>query len=94
MHYKNGREAKEGDHAIGKIWRGGNEVPTVGVLHSLNAGAQSCNGQLAYAVPGGTNTACVTIGELYHAEDALAACKYSYVDGAEASALPEDQATP
>lgn len=65
MHYKNGREAREGDAVITKS---GNVV--VGKLHSLYPGATRCNAQIAYAIMGGLGNACVTVGDCYHAEDA------------------------
>lgn len=41
MHYMNGREAKEGDHAIHAK---GYPKMKAGVLHSLTASSQTCNG--------------------------------------------------
>lgn len=69
MHYKNGREAINGDPVIGEVY--GRAV--AGVIHTLQAGATSCNAQLAVPVPGGCTNYCVTIGDLYHAEDAVKA---------------------
>lgn len=68
MHYKNGREAKTGDPVIVKDY---NKV-IAGIIHSLNEGATSCNGQVAYATMGGMTNACVSVGDCFHAEDALA----------------------
>ena len=71
MHYKNGREAISGDPVILKDFAG-NTI--VGTIHSLNAGSVSCNATVAVVVPGGVNQfSCVTVGECYHAEDALVA---------------------
>lgn len=71
MHYKNGREAKEGDSVI---CTGYNGQVTVGKIHSLVAGSESCNCTVAEVVIGGVNQlTCRTVGEMYHAEDALAA---------------------
>lgn len=74
MHYKNGREARAGDPVIfpAQSWSV-NKTPIVGTLHSLNPGATSCNGQVAHVVPGAVYHSAVTIGEGYHAEDALKA---------------------
>ncbi len=70
MHYKNGREARYGDPVIVKDYNGN---ITAGVIHNLRA-AQTCNCDVATLVPGGvTNLTCRTVGELYHAEDALKA---------------------
>lgn len=85
MHFKNGREAKENDQVICSA--GGYGKVLAGTLHSLNAGVTSCNAQLAYAVPGAIYNACVTIGDCYHAEDALAAITPK-VETATAAASP------
>jgi len=60
MHYKNGREAKAGDIAVSL------EHNIVGVLHTVNAGSETCNGRLAKV---DQNDAYVTIGECLHIED-------------------------
>lgn len=78
MHYRNGREARENDKVIAPTWKDENGKPknvVAGTLHSLNAACTSCNGQIAYPVPGGTNQACVTIGDCWHAEDAFIAAE-------------------
>jgi len=68
MHYKNGREAKDGDHIIEKHY---NQV-LAGVLHSTITGSESCNGQISFPIPGGFLSWPVTVGECFHAEDAFA----------------------
>ena len=71
MHYKNGREAKNGDPVIG---RGYNNEPVAGTLHSIVPGTESCNCTVAVPVMGGINQlTCQTVGNYYHAEDALQA---------------------
>jgi len=45
MHYRNGREAKNGDKVI-KIGNSG-EIVSFGVLHSAVAGNDYCNGGIA-----------------------------------------------
>ena len=67
MHYKNNREAKEGDPVIIKEY---NNV-YAGKLHSLNPGTNSCNAQIAYPIMGGFGNICVTVRNCYHAEDAF-----------------------
>jgi hypothetical protein len=43
MHYRNGREAKNGDHVIAPVWRGANRPePTAGVVHQLSPAAMPC----------------------------------------------------
>ena len=48
MHYRNGREAKNGDKVIqiGGYGSGG-EIVAVGVLHGAVAGNDFCNGNIA-----------------------------------------------
>ena len=71
MHYKNGREAKTGDPVIGRF---GYPVGiNCGILHSLIPGCDACNANVATPGIGMVNQACVTVGELYHAEDAFGA---------------------
>lgn len=64
MHYKNGREAKNGDKVVNLS--GG----LIGILHSVNAQSTTCNGRLA---PTSQNDAYVTIGECLHLDDVAAA---------------------
>ncbi len=72
MHYKDGREAKEGDHVIAMVYRGGQQPkPTAGVIHSLQPAASSCNAMFAYPLPGSIGSTCVTVGECVHVEDAM-----------------------
>ena len=71
MHYINGREAKEGDSII--AYEKYAKRVKVGVVHSLNAQATTCNGQITIVVPGGVQHHSVTLGECIHAEDAFAA---------------------
>lgn len=63
MHYKNGREAKQGDMVVSL---GAVGVPKVGMVHSLNAGSDTCNGRLAHVTDGDP---WVTIGECLHVDD-------------------------
>jgi hypothetical protein len=44
MHYRNGREAKNGDKII---QLNGGKIEAFGVLHSATAGNDYCNGQIA-----------------------------------------------
>jgi hypothetical protein len=71
MHYKNGRAAKESDPVVCKGYAG---QITVGKIHTLIPGSTSCNCTVAEPVMGGVNQlTCRTVGEMYHAEDALLA---------------------
>lgn len=49
MHYKNGREAKNGDKVV--CWTGGSQAPVVGVLYDAQPGNDYCNGKLAPMLP-------------------------------------------
>lgn len=49
MHYRNGREAKNGDKVIQIDSYG--SVQTVGVLHSAVPGQDYCNGQISQTAP-------------------------------------------
>lgn len=76
MHYKNGREAKNGDKVVlapeypktadGK--RLG--VPVVGILYDAQAGNDYCNGKLAPVSP---SDPCPNLKECLHLDDFLAA---------------------
>ena len=46
MHYRNGREAKNGDKIV-QLGSGDAKVNAVGVLHSAVAGNDYCNGSIA-----------------------------------------------
>lgn len=50
MHYRNGREAKNGDIVIQLGMNGGN-VQAFGVLHSATPGNDYCNGSIAPIQP-------------------------------------------
>lgn len=69
MHYKNGREAKEGDAAI---WLDNKKV-RVGIVHSISVSSDTCNCQFAYVIPGTVLQSWATLKEMYHVEDALLA---------------------
>ncbi len=64
MHYKNGREAKQGDKVINL------ETGTAGILHDLIAGSDSCNARLS---PPSPNAEYVTVGKCLHVDDIRAA---------------------
>lgn len=67
MHYRNGREAKNGDLIIQVGFDG--KINAFGVLHSAVAGNDFCNGQIAPVQP--TNTiACMC--DCLHVDDVMA----------------------
>lgn len=69
MHYKNGREAKNGDKVmvIPDPKYGG--IPVVGILYNAQAGNDYCNGKIAQTSP---VDPCPNLKEVMHLEDALA----------------------
>jgi len=46
MHYRNGREAKNGDKVI-QLGNFGGQISAVGILHSATPGNDYCNGSIA-----------------------------------------------
>lgn len=46
MHYRNGREAKNGDKVVRLSFEGG-KIEAFGVLHSAEPGNDYCNGNIA-----------------------------------------------
>ncbi len=68
MHYKNKRGAMNGDTVIGKPPYG--VAVIVGIIQDINPGCTSCNATVIR--PGGIVQNCVTVGDFFHAEDALA----------------------
>ena len=67
MHYKNGREAKNGDKVM-LIPSYGPSV--VGILYNATAGNDHCNGNLAIMRPGDP---CPNLKDCLRLDDALAA---------------------
>lgn len=70
MHYKNGREAKNGDKIVLLPSYGGS--PIVGILYDAQAGNDYCNGKLAPTSP---SDPCPNLKECLHLDDALALLK-------------------
>lgn len=67
MHYKNNREAKNGDKVI-LIPSWG--APVTGILYDAVAGNNACNGRLAITTP---QDPCPNLAECLHADDVSAA---------------------
>lgn len=59
MHYRNGREAKNGDKVVQLDSFGRGVVTAVGVLVDATAGNDYCNGTIAPMVPSGPTGACL-----------------------------------
>jgi len=66
MHYKNGREAKNGDKVMLISSYG---PPVVGILYDAVAGNDYCNGKIAPVLP---NDPCPNLKECLHLDDVLA----------------------
>lgn len=67
MHYKNGREAKNGDKVVLLPSYGS---PVVGILYDAQANNDYCNGKLAITSP---SDPCPNLKECLHLEDMLKA---------------------
>ena len=71
MHYKNGREAKEGDFAVAV---NDSKKVVAGQIHSIAASSvTTCNCRMVLPIPGGVEHHYFTLGNMYHVEDALTA---------------------
>jgi hypothetical protein len=66
MHYRNGREAKNGDKVVLFPSYG---PPMVGILYDATAGNDYCNGKLAVTHQ---NDPCPNFKECLHLDDVLA----------------------
>lgn len=66
MHYKNGREAKNGDKVLLLSAYG---APMVGILYDAQAGNDTCNGKLAACAP---NDPMPNLAECLHVDDVKA----------------------
>jgi hypothetical protein len=66
MHYRNGREAKNGDKIV-QIE--GGKITAFGVLHSTVPGNDYCNGSIA-VIQSATQSACMV--DCLHADDVAA----------------------
>ena len=67
MHYRNGREAKNGDKIVKLTWDG--KIEAFGVLHSATPGNDYCNGNIAI-VQSTNEGACMV--DCLHADDIAA----------------------
>ena len=71
MHYKNGREAKNGDKVVlmPTTYEGKQLMTTIGILYDAVAGNDYCNGKIAPIKP---NDPCPNLKECLHIDDVLA----------------------
>lgn len=66
MHYRNGREAKNGDLVV---QLNGGKITTFGVLHSATPGNDYCNGSIAPVQP---SPAMACMCDCLHVDDVAA----------------------
>lgn len=87
MHYKNGREAKNGDKIIHFPSYG---APVAGILYDAQPGNDYCNGRVAPTSP---SDPCPNLQECLHVDDVKAACEPkpepAQVDAAAAPAIED-----
>ena len=69
MHYRNGREAKNGDKVV-QLGGDGAMITSVGILHDAKPGNDYCNGYIAPTTHAGVNGACLC--DCLHADDLAA----------------------
>lgn len=77
MHYRNGREAKNGDKIISLSGYGANPINAIGVLYDAVPGNDHCNGQIAPIQQTGTS-ACLC--DCLHVDDVAALLKEKGLD--------------
>ncbi len=70
MHYRNGREAKNGDKVILLGGDGSPKIAAVGILFDAVPGNDYCNGSIASTIGGPVAAACMV--DCLHADDLAA----------------------
>jgi hypothetical protein len=76
MHYRNGREAKNGDKVVVLSYDSG-QIECVGILYDAVPGNDYCNGSIA-AIVGSPRAAC--LAECLHVDDLAAILKEKGLD--------------
>jgi hypothetical protein len=69
MHYRNGREAKNGDKIIGMM--SGN-IDAVGILRDATPGNDYCNGYIQLAIAPSASDPIACMCDCLHVEDVMA----------------------
>jgi hypothetical protein len=82
MHYKNGREAKNGDKVLLVPSYG---APRIGILYDAQAGNDTCNGKLAECSP---SDPMPNLAECLHIDDVLAALPKTVPDSSKPVVAP------
>jgi len=70
MHYRNGREAKNGDKIVSLAGYGSNPINAIGILFDAQPGSDHCNGSIASTIGGPVTCACLC--DCLHMEDLIA----------------------
>lgn len=70
MHYRNGREAKNGDMIVSLAGYGNNPINAVGILYDATPGSDHCNGSIASIIGGPVVGACLC--DCLHLDDVIA----------------------
>jgi hypothetical protein len=78
MHYRNGREAKNGDKVVQLMAWGEPMITAVGILHDAKPGNDLCNGSIAPTTSAGVTGACLC--DCLHADDLAALLKEKGLD--------------
>lgn len=80
MHYRNGREAKNGDKVVqlSDARYGELKVTAVGILFDAKPGNDYCNGNIASTIGGPVSGACLC--DCLHADDLAAVLKEKGLD--------------
>ena len=76
MHYRNGREAKNGDKVV-QLGFDGSKITAVGVLYDATPGNDYCNGSIA-PIQGMASSACLC--DCLHVDDLAALLKEKGLD--------------
>jgi hypothetical protein len=84
MHYKNGREAKNGDKVVLFPSYG---PPMLGILYDAVAGNDSCNGRMT---PISSTDPCPNLKECLHLDDVLKALPEEVPDSTQGVAVRQD----
>lgn len=83
MHYRNGREAKNGDRIVSFGSGGGSKIEAVGILVNAVPGSDHCNGQVVTIHSWNSGAAFVAgacICDCLHADDVEAMLKEKGLD--------------
>lgn len=69
MHYRNGREAKNGDRIVSLMYNG---INAVGILRDATPGDDYCNGYIQIGYEPSTNDPVACLCDCLHVDDVVA----------------------